>query len=132
MPIPILMEDVLELVLVQLSLTELLLSHSLVCRTWRDIIQRRTLLSHRESYFLGRATIPGVPRPLPPTLCLAHDPTDQFTSHCVSQLPPATLTAEQRKIVLIDLSRMLDSQDTIRIIAYASTGKTTTLVEMCR
>ena len=61
-----------------------------------------------------------------------HDPTDQFTSQTVSgNHSPATHTAEQRKIVL-DLRRMLGSQDTISSMAYAGTGKTTTLVEMCR
>ena len=46
---------------------------------------------------------------------------------------PVTLTAEQRQIVHMDLRRMLGSQDTIGIMAYAGTGKTTTLVvEMCR
>ena len=60
-----------------------------------------------------------------------HDPTDQFTSQTVSgNHSPATHTAEQRKIVL-DLRRMLGSQDTISSMAYAGTGKTTTLVEMC-
>jgi hypothetical protein len=59
MPTPLLMEDVLEVVLAHLPLTELLLSHSLVCRTWRDIIQRETFLPHRKSYYqykLGRVT----------------------------------------------------------------------------
>ena len=49
----------MELVLAQLPLTELLLSHSLVCRTWRGIIQRETFLPHRKSYYqykLGRVT----------------------------------------------------------------------------
>jgi hypothetical protein len=41
-----------ELVLAQLPLTELLISRSLVCRTWRGIIQRETFLPHRKSYYL--------------------------------------------------------------------------------
>ena len=48
-----------KLVLVQLPLTELLLSHSLVCRTWRGIIQRESFLPHRKSYCqykLGRVS----------------------------------------------------------------------------
>ena len=40
--------------------------------------------------------------------------------------------AEQRKKFYKDLRGMLGSQDTIRTMAYAGTGKTTTLVEMCR
>ena len=40
--------------------------------------------------------------------------------------------AEQRKKVYRDLRGMLSSQDTIRTMAYAGTGKTTTLVVMCR
>ena len=43
-----------KLVLVKLPLTELLLSHSLVCRTWRE-----SFLPHRKSYCqykLGRVS----------------------------------------------------------------------------
>ena len=62
-----------------------------------------------------------------------HDPTDLFTPQTVSgHHSTVTLTAEQRKIVHMDLRSMLGKQDTIRIMAYAGTGKTTTLVEMCR
>eukprot|EP00092_Neocalanus_flemingeri_P016157 GFUD01017486.1.p1 GENE.GFUD01017486.1~~GFUD01017486.1.p1 ORF type:complete len:966 (+),score=316.83 GFUD01017486.1:53-2899(+) len=66
-----------------------------------------------------------------------HDPTDQFTPQTVSgqaghHTQTVTLTAEQRKIVHMDLRNMMGTTDTIRIMAYAGTGKTTTLVELCK
>jgi len=62
-----------------------------------------------------------------------HDPTDQFIPQTVAGNHQAvTLTAEQRKIVHMDLRSMVGGQDTVRIMAYAGTGKTTTLVEMCK
>ena len=42
------------------------------------------------------------------------------------------LTSEQRRIVNIDMKSLLGSTDTVRINAYAGTGKTTTLVELCK
>jgi len=50
-PISMLPVEVLELILSQMPLQELLLSHSLVCKEWRDIIQRNTFLPSRKSYF---------------------------------------------------------------------------------
>ena len=50
--------EVLELILSQVPLQELLLSHSLVCKKWRDIIQRKTFLPNRKIYYeykLGRS-----------------------------------------------------------------------------
>ena len=41
-------------------------------------------------------------------------------------------TPDQRNIYHMDLRRMLGSQDTIRTMAYALTGKITRLGEMCR
>ena len=42
------------------------------------------------------------------------------------------LTSEQRRIVNMDLKSLLRTTDTVRINAYAGTGKTTTLVELCK
>jgi len=62
-----------------------------------------------------------------------HDPTDQFIPQTVAgNHRTVMLTAEQRKIVHMDLRSMMGGQDTVRIMAYAGTGKTTTLVEMCK
>ena len=41
------------------------------------------------------------------------------------------MTAEQRRIINMNLAG-LTSRDTVRIMAYAGTGKTTTLVELTR
>ena len=42
------------------------------------------------------------------------------------------LTSEQRRIVNMDMKSLLGTTDTVRINAYAGTGKTTTLVELCK
>jgi len=43
-----------------------------------------------------------------------------------------SLTGEQRKIVNFDLASLVNTEGILRIMAYAGTGKTTTLVELCR
>ena len=65
-----------------------------------------------------------------------HDPSDRFTPRIVGEAAtvdsPVPLTAEQRTIVNLPLAPLIGSRDTVRIVAYAGTGKTTTLVELCR
>ena len=47
-------KELIELILAQIPLSELLLSNSLVCRQWRDIIQAGSFLPHRKSYYQYR------------------------------------------------------------------------------
>ena len=49
-----------------------------------------------------------------------------------SSLGTRELTSEQRRIVNMDMKSLLGTTDTVRINAYAGTGKTTTLVELCK
>jgi len=65
-----------------------------------------------------------------------YDPSSHFTPQNVQTLDPCLgktvqLTAEQKRIVSMDLRQLLGTTNTLRIMAYAGTGKTTTLVEMC-
>ena len=64
-----------------------------------------------------------------------HDPSHTFCPRTVggsAEAPSVPLTSEQRTIVNLPLRTMLGSGDTVRIMAYAGTGKTTTLVELTR
>ena len=64
------------------------------------------------------------------------DPTDTFKPKTLgkkekdSKLIP--LTSEQRSIVNMNVTGMVGGSDTVRIMAYAGTGKTTTLVELTK
>ena len=58
-------------------------------------------------------------------LQLHHNPRAAVTASC-------RLTSEQRRIVNMDLASLLGTSHTVRINAYAGTGKTTTLLELCR
>ena len=64
------------------------------------------------------------------------DPTDTFKPRTVgkkekdAKLIP--LTSEQRAIVNMNVAGMVGGRDTVRIMAYAGTGKTTTLVELTK
>ena len=64
------------------------------------------------------------------------DPTDTFKPKTVGKrekdLKPTPLTSEQRAIVNMNVKGMVGGRDTVRIMAYAGTGKTTTLVELTR
>jgi len=66
-----------------------------------------------------------------------YDASTAFTPCTVSSLPQervsVSLTAEQRRIIHHDVDSMLrEPPATVKIAAYAGTGKTTTLVELCR
>jgi len=92
-------------------------------------LERRLGLPPRHHYLLQHAL----------ALHLAawtHDPTDLFMPGVVGRsrvgAPTVPLTAEQRTIVNLDLRRLVGTTDTVRIMAYAGTGKTTTLVELTK
>ena len=90
-------------------------------------LERRLGLPPRHHYLLQHAL----------ALHLAawtHDPTELFVPGVVGRAaaPTLPLTAEQRTIVNLDLRRLAGTRDTVRIMAYAGTGKTTTLVELTK
>jgi len=64
------------------------------------------------------------------------DPTDTFKPRNAGKRADASkvlpLTSEQRAIVNMNVRGMIGGKDTVRIMAYAGTGKTTTLVELTK
>ena len=64
------------------------------------------------------------------------DPTDTFKPRNAGKRADTSkvlpLTSEQRSIVNMNVRGMIGGKDTVRIMAYAGTGKTTTLVELTK
>ena len=64
------------------------------------------------------------------------DPTDKFQPRNAGKRADTSkvlpLTSEQRAIVNMNVRGMIGGKDTVRIMAYAGTGKTTTLVELTK